>query len=172
VLLLTDPVDIFIVPSINEYDKKPLKSIDKADIDLKEDDKFKEESLNENLAKSLISVFKETLGDKVEDIIESKRLVDSPATLVSGKEALDSSMEKMMKMMNKEFTGSKKILEINTRHPLIKNLSKINLANSKDPLLRSCILQLYEGALLINNDLESPTDFMKRMTEIMEKATK
>jgi molecular chaperone HtpG len=171
VLLLTDPMDIFIIPSITEYDKKPLKSIEKADLDLKEDKKFKEESLNENLSKSLISVFKETLGDKVEDVIESKRLVDSPATLVSGKEGLDSSMERMMKYMNKEYTGSKKILEINTRHPLIKNLSRINMADSKDNLLRNCILQLYEGALLINENLESPTDFVKRMNDIMLKAT-
>lgn len=171
VLLLTDPMDIFIIPSITEYDKKPLKSIEKADLDLKEDKKFKEESLNENLSKSLISVFKETLGDKVEDVIESKRLVDSPATLVSGKEGLDSSMERMMKYMNKEYTGSKKILEINTRHPLIKNLSRINMADSKDNLLRNCILQLYEGALLINENLESPTDFVKRMSDIMLTAT-
>ena len=172
VLLLTDPVDIFIVPSITEYDKKPLKSIDKADIDLKVDEETKKEALNENLSKSLIGIFKEVLGDKVEDVIESKRLVDSPATLVSGKEGMDSSMEKMMKMMDKDFTGSKKILEINTKHPLIKNLSKLNLADDKDPLLRSCILQIYDGALLINDTLEKPTDFVKRMTEIMEKATK
>ncbi|MEJ2535694.1 MAG: molecular chaperone HtpG [Calditrichia bacterium] len=172
VLLLTDPVDIFIVPSITEYDKKPLKSIDKADIDLKVDEETKKEALNENLSKSLIGIFKEVLGDKVENVIESKRLVDSPATLVSGKEGMDSSMEKMMKMMDKDFTGSKKILEINTKHPLIKNLSKLNLADDKDPLLRSCILQIYDGALLINDTLEKPTDFVKRMTEIMEKATK
>ncbi len=172
VLLLTDPVDIFIVPSITEYDKKPLKSIDKADIDLKVDEETKKEALNENLSKSLMGIFKEVLGDKVEDVIESKRLVDSPATLVSGKEGMDSSMEKMMKMMDKDFTGSKKILEINTKHPLIKNLSKLNLADDKDPLLRSCILQIYDGALLINDTLEKPTDFVKRMTEIMEKATK
>lgn len=171
VLLLSDPVDIFIIPSITEYDKKALKSIEKADLDLKEDEKVKEDVLSENLSQSLISVFKEILGDKIEDVIESKRLVDSPATLVSGKEALDSSVEKMMKYMNKDFTGSKKILEINTKHPLIKNLSRINMADSKDPLLRNCILQLYESSLLINENLESPTDFVKRMTEIMLKAT-
>lgn len=171
VLLLTDPVDIFIVPSITEYDKKPLKSIDKADLDLKEDEQDKKEALNENLSNSLIAVFKEVLGNKIEDVIESKRLVDSPATLVSGKASMDSSMERMMKMMNKDFTASKKILEINTKHPLIKNLSKLNMGNSKDPLLRSCITQLYEGALLINESLESPNEFVKRMTEIMEKAT-
>ncbi|UCF63619.1 MAG: molecular chaperone HtpG [bacterium] len=171
VLLLTDPVDIFIIPSIPEYDKKPLKSIEKADIDMDVDDKNREEALNENLSKSLIDVFKETLGDKVEDVIESKRLVDSPATLVSGKEALDSSMERMMKYMDKDFTGSKKILEINTRHPLIKNLSRINMVDSKSTILRDCIVQLYEGIQVLNQNLESPGEFIKRMTEIMVKAT-
>ncbi len=171
VLLLSDPVDIFIVPSIMEYDKKPLTSIEKADIDLPEDKQKGEEALNENLSYSLIGVFKEVLKEKVEDVIESKRLVDSPATLVTGKQAMDSSMEKMMKMMNKDYTTSKKILEINTRHPLIRNLSKLNLADSKDPVLRNCILQIFEAGLLMNNDLESPNDFISRMTELMIKAT-
>jgi len=171
VLLLTDPVDIFIIPSIPEYDKKPLKSIEKADIDMDMDVKNREEALSENLSKSLIDVFKETLGDKVEDVIESKRLVDSPATLVSGKEALDSSMERMMKYMDKDFTGSKKILEINTRHPLIKNLSRINMVDNKSTILRNCIVQLYEGIQVLNQNLESPGEFIKRMTEIMVKAT-
>ncbi|HDL18636.1 MAG TPA: molecular chaperone HtpG [Bacteroidetes bacterium] len=171
VLLLTEPVDVFVVPSIFEYEKKKLVSIDKADINLKEDEKAKEEALNENLKKSLLEVFKETLGDKVEDVIESKRLVDSPATLVSGKEAMDKQMEKMMKAMNQDFTGSKKILEINTSHKLIKNLSRLNIGDGKDPLLRQSILQIYEGALLIDGNLNSPTGFVSRMTEIMEKAT-
>ena len=172
VLLLSEPIDVFTVPSINEYDKKKLVSIDKADIDLKEDEKGKKEALNENLSKSLLSIFKETLGDRVEDVIESKRLVDSPATLVSGKEGMDKQMEKMMKAMNKDFAGSKKILEINTSHQLIKNLSKLNLADSKDTLFRECILQIYDGAVLIDGNLDSPTDYVKRMAEIMEKATK
>lgn len=172
VLLLSDPVDAFIMPSINEYDKKPVKSIDKADIDLKKDKDEKEEALNENLAKSLLGVFKETLGDKVEDVVESRRLVDSPATLVIGKEGMDAQMEKMMKMLQKDFTGSRRILEINLSHPLIKNLSRLNLAGSSDPLLRQSILQIYEGALLLEDALPSPIDFVKRMTVIMTEATK
>lgn len=179
VLLLTDPVDVFIVPGIGEYDKKPLKSIEKADIDLKKDETEQREALSENLAKSLIQVFKETLGDKVEDVIESKRLVDSPATLVIGKEGMDAQMEKMLKMFQsrgeglaKDFPGSKRILEINTAHPLIKNLSRLNMGSATDPLLRQCILQLYEGLLLLNDDLPSPTDFINRMNEIMVAATK
>lgn len=172
VLLLSDPMDVFIVPSLDEYDKKLLKSIEKADLDLKETKDEKKETLNEDLAISLLSVFKETLGDKVEDVIESKRLVDSAATLVVGKDGLDPQMEKMMKMMNKDYTGSKKILEINTSHPLIKNLSRLNMASSTDPLLRNCILQLYDGAALVEGNLASPTEYVSRMTEIMADATK
>ncbi|MFQ5583871.1 MAG: molecular chaperone HtpG [Calditrichia bacterium] len=172
VLLLTDPIDIFLVPQIGEYDKKPIKSIDKADIKLESDEESRKEALSENLSKSLISVFKEVLGDRVEDVIESKRLVESPVTLVVGKEGLDTQMEKMMKIMNKDYSGQKKILEINTGHPVIKNLATLNLKDSKDPVLRESILQLYEGALLLEGNLNSPTEFVRRMVDLMEKATK
>ncbi|KAA3660758.1 MAG: molecular chaperone HtpG [Calditrichaeota bacterium] len=172
VLLLSEPIDVFIVPGINEYDKKALKSIDKADLDLSSDEKDEKEELNEDLAKSLIDVIKETLGDKVEDVVASKRLVDSAVTLVSGKDGMDPQMEKMMKMMNQEFSGSKRILEVNMKHGVIKNLSRLNLASSTDPLLRKTILQLYESAELLEGNLESPNEFVARMTELLEQATK
>lgn len=172
VLLLTDPVDVFVVPSINEYDKKPLQSIDKADLDLAADEAGKPEALSGDLARSLLTIFKETLGDKVEDVIESKRLVNSPVTLVVGKDGMDTQMEKMMKLMDKTYSGSKRILEVNVSHPLIKNLSRRNLASPTDSVLRKSILQLYEGALLLEGNLSSPVDFIGRMTELLEEATK
>lgn len=174
VLLLTDPVDVFVVPSIHEYDKKPLQSIDKADLDLAatDTDAGTAEALSGDLSKSLLTVFKETLGGKVEDVIESKRLVNSAVTLVVGKNGMDTQMEKMMKLMDKNYGGSKKILEVNISHPLIKNLSRRNLASPTDPVLRKSILQLYEGALLLEGNLSSPVDFIGRMTELMEEATK
>jgi len=172
VLLLSDPFDVFVMPSIPEYDKKALKSIDKADLDLKEDKAADGEALSENLSKSLIDVFKETLGDKVEDVIASKRLVDSPVTLVVGKEGMDKQMEKMMKMMNKEYSGSKKILEVNLSHPLIKNLGAKIIGDDKSSVLRQSVLQLYEGALLLEGDLGNPNEFISRMTELMVEATK
>lgn len=169
VLLLTDPVDIFIFPAINEYEKKPVKSIDKADIDLKAEDKI--EKPGDNLSQSLISLFKETLKDKVEDVVASKRLVDSAVTLVSGKDGLDPQMEKMMKIMKQDYEKTKKIMEINLSHPLIRNLSKIYLSDTTNPILRKCIIQLYEGALLIEGELPVSGDFIKRMNELMEEAT-
>ncbi|HOO13875.1 MAG TPA: molecular chaperone HtpG [Candidatus Marinimicrobia bacterium] len=173
VLLLVDPIDIFIIPTIYEYEKKKFQSIEKADLKLEKKDKPAEgEALEENLLKSLITVFKETLGDKVEDVTVSSRLVDSPATLVVGKEGLEPQIEKFMKMMNQEVKPQKKILEINPAHPLIKNLSRLNLGNSHDPLLRQSILQIYESALLLDGNLENPTEFVARMVDILTTATK
>jgi molecular chaperone HtpG len=170
VLLLTDPVDIFIVPSIPAYDGKSVTSVEKADIELQSGNKI--ETPESNLHESLIKLFKETLGDKVEDVVKSKRLVESAVTLVAGKDGLDPQIIKMMRMMKQDVPLGKKILEINVEHPLIKNLARLYMADSRDSFLQKCIVQLYESALLINGDLPPATDFIKRMTEIMEKATK
>ena len=172
VLFFIDPADIFNIPQLHEYDEKPIKGIETADLDLKSDEESEADSLTEDESKSLISIFKETLGDKVEDVVESKRLVDSAATLVVGASGMDRQMERMMKMMNQEIPGSKKILEINPSHPLIKNLAQIHENKGDELLLKSCVLQVYEGALLIDGNMDSPTEFVARMTEIMEHATK
>ena len=172
VLFFIDPADIFNIPQLHDYDEKPIKGIETADLDLKSDEESKADSLTEDESKSLFSLFKETLGDKVEDVVESKRLVDSAATLVVGASGMDRQMERMMKMMNQDIPGSKKILEINPSHPLIKNLAHIHENNGDESLLKSCILQVYEGALLIDGNMDSPTEFVARMTEIMAHATR
>ena len=157
---------------MHDYDEKPIKGIETADLDLKSDEESKADSLTEEESKSLISLFKETLGDKVEDVVESKRLVDSAATLVVGASGMDRQMERMMKMMNQDIPGSKKILEINPSHPLIKNLAHIHDNKAGESILKSCVLQVHEGALLIDGNMDSPTEFVARMTEIMEHATR
>ena len=169
VLFFIDPVDLFNIPHLLEYDEKPLKSIEKADIDLKADEESQDETLTEDT--NLISVFKEILGDRVEDVVASKRLVDSAATLVVGADGMDAHMERMMKMMNQEFTGSKRILELNFSHPLIQNLTQLNENQGDEALIKNCILQLYEGALLVDGNTVDPPTFVARMTEIMERAT-
>ena len=170
VLFLTEPIDVFTVPSINEYEKKPIKSIDKADISLKPQDKIVKP--DDKLSESLMKLFKDELKGKVEDVVVSKRLVDSAVTLVSGKDALDPQFEKMMKMMHQDYKGeSKRIMEINIEHPLIKNLSKMYISDTNNPMIRKCIDQLYEGALFVDGELPASSDFIKRMTEIMTQAT-
>ena len=171
VLLLTNPSDIFSFPGIGKYEEKELKPIDKSNLDLFKEEE-KKETPDNKVSEGLIKIFKETLGDKVENVIESKRLVDSAVTLVAGEQGLDAQTERMMKMMNQGFTGSKKILEVNLEHPLVRNLSKLSLAGNQPEIIKQCIQQLYDGALLMESNLESPADYVKRMTAIMEEATK
>ena len=171
VLLLSDPVDVFVIPSIHEYDKKPLKSIEKADIDFSSQKKDAAESLAEDLLAPVLQLFRETLGEGIEDVIESHRLVSSPVTLVSGKNCLDSQMEKMMKMMQSDMPAGKKILEVNTSHPIIRNLSAMITADASNPLIKTAMKQLYEGALLLEGGLDSTAAFLSRMNELIEAAT-
>lgn len=169
VLFLIDPSDAFIIPSIPEYDGKKVKAIDKGDIDLK--DPEKEEEKDNKLSEALIDLFKETLKDRTEDVKVSKRLVDSAVTLVAQGDGTDKHTEHLMKMMGQEMPSSKRILEVNTDHAVIRNLSKRYIANDKDPMLTKCIVQLFESAQLIDDELTSKSDYVKRMMEIMEEAT-
>ncbi len=171
VLLLADPVDVFVMPALTEYDGKPFRSIEKADLDLPPDEDLQKEALEEAAVDALIARFKTTLGDRVEDVVASKRLVDSAATLVVGAQGLEAQMERVMKMMHRDFAGARKILEINPAHPLLKNLARLHEAGGHDTLLEQAIVQLYEGALLIDGNLPAPTDFVARMTALMVEAT-
>jgi molecular chaperone HtpG len=170
VIYLIDPVDVFTFPYITEYQGKTLKSVEKADLDIK--DEGKEENLKEEERKSLTEFIKEFLGDKVEDVIESKRLVDSAATLVVGNSGLDPQMEKMMAAMDKSYAGGKRILEVNMNHDLIKNLFTIYNSDKDSQLLKDSVSQLFEGCLLMEGILSKPSDYVRRMTEILVTATK
>ena len=172
VIFLADPVDAFVIPYVFEYNKTPLVSIDKADIDKNEEEADKETQENQNDLTQLIEIFKNKLGDKVEDIRISKRLVDSPVTLVPGNSGIDAQTEKMMQMMDKDFKPSKKVLEINPSHELILNLDRLKDNNPDDEKLELSILQLFDGANLLYGNVESPAEFVNRMFKLMSDATK
>lgn len=175
VLFFVDSVDMFLLPFLTQYDKKNLKDARKSDIELpKATDKEKEPPLDSKLTGSLLGEFKSVLKEKVEDVVESKRLVDSPVTLVKTKDGMDPQLEKLMKAMKQEVPQAKMIMEVNMNHPLVRNLSRIYLGDSASPLLRKCILTLYDGALLVNGDMDPAGvgDFVKRMGEILEESTR
>lgn len=170
VLLLTDPSDYITLPYIPNYNGKPIKSIEKHDLNIKIEN-TQIDGLSEEAINSILKLFKETLADKIEDVVPSKRLVDSPVTLVSSLDGFDSQMEKLFKQFDKNFVGSKKILEINTSHPLIKNLWKLYISNKNPELISNIINHLYEGILIIEGQLENPTDYINRTNEILLKLT-
>ncbi|MBP3191719.1 molecular chaperone HtpG [Natronogracilivirga saccharolytica] len=171
VLLLADPVDAFVVPGIGTYNEKPLKSIEKADLDIEEDETDQKEKVSGDALEQLIRIFKDEAGDQVEDVVASRRLVESPVTLTVGKEGMDSHVEKMMKMMDQQTGPSRRVLEINPSHPVIRNLSNLNQSGKSEPV-RLMARQLYDGARLMQGELESPGEFVKRMNSVLELASK
>lgn len=171
VLLLTDPVDAFLIPGIPTYADHPLQSVEKADLKLQRDPEEEEEGgLSEHEAEKIVERIKSVLGDRVEDVRISQRLVDSAATLVTGSAGMDTQMERMMMMMDASFEGGKKVLEINIAHPLIRNLS--SLRGTDDTLVEQAVLQLFEGTLLAEGSLKEPQDFVARMLDLLVVATK
>lgn len=172
VLYLFEEIDDFIMPSIMTYKEKNIVGIDKADLKLKEDAKNDEsEALSETAKESIVKCFKDILGDKVSDVIESKRLVDSACTLVSPKDAMNANMERMMKMMDQNFQGGKRVMEVNLSNPLVKNLASLYEKSPQDEMIADCVTQLYEGASLLEGALENPATMVPRGTKFMEKAT-
>lgn len=171
VLLLDENIDDFIMPIINSYRKKDIKSIEKADLDIADKKVITPEGVDGSTRVGFMDKVKEILGDRVKDVAESKRLVESPCTLVIPADAMNTHMEKMMKMMDSNFAASKKIMEINLNNPIVLNLIKIFKANANDINLADGVMALYDGALLLDGNLKDVTSFMKRVHQFMEKAT-
>lgn len=168
VLLLAEPADIIALTSLPSFETKSIVSIDKADLKIEADPA---NALPEPVAQSLMNVMKQILGERVEDIVPSKRLVESPVSLVAGAMSMDAQTERLMKIIDKNYTGGKRKMEVNTAHVLIKNLSSKLVSDPDGTTLRPYIEQLYEGALLMEGNLSSPAEYVKRMTEIMTQAT-
>ncbi len=171
VLLLDETIDDFIVPNIGTYKEKELKSIDKADLELKESKIVTPDGTDTKTKLSFLDKVKEILGDKVKDVQESKRLVDSPCSLVVAADGMNAHMERMMKMMDQNFSGVKKIFEINLANPIVANLLRLFQANENDLNLREGVTALFEGALLQEGSLVDPMEFVKKFHGYMEKAT-
>lgn len=158
VLYLLDPIDLFTIPYIFEYDGKRIISVEKAEITIPDS----ENQAGDDIKNDVIQYFKKILKDKVEDVVPSKRLVKSVASLVVGENAIDPQMEKMMKLMDKDYTASKRILEVNTNHNLLKNLAELIKNKSNSELIEDIILQIYDVALLSDGQNINTSEFSAR----------
>ncbi|MCY4673168.1 MAG: molecular chaperone HtpG [Bacteroidetes bacterium] len=169
VLLLPDPVDTLTLPNMADFEGKSFKSITGTDLDLGDDSE--EVSLPDDDTDTLLKLFRVQLGERVQDVAASKRLVDSAATLVTTEDGMDPQMERMMKSMNPDYEGTKKVLEVNVEHPLMKNILALKSGENQNDLVEEAIEQVYEGALLMDGNLSEPSAFIARMTRILVDAT-
>ena len=173
VLFMTDQIDDFMIADLREYDGKTLKNISQGDIDEINDSDISapESSLSKEEKNDIIAFFEKQLKDRVSGVSDSKRLVDSPCSLVTPKDGMTAQMEKMMKMMDQKFQGEKRNMEVNMSHPIIQNLSEILQKDKKHPFLEDSVEQLYENSMLVEGLLEDPVQVLSRFQKFMESAS-
>ncbi len=117
----------------------------------------------------LLTLFREVLGDQVEEVRATDRLTNSLARLVDAKGSLGQEMQRVYKMMDKEYQIPKKILEINPSHNILNQLSELK---DDDPLKHLIIEQIFESTLLIEGLHPDPASMIPRIQQLMELSLK
>ena len=169
VLFMTDPIDDWVMQSMFQYQKKNFKSIAKGDFEV-EGAAETLKAAQEKFAK-LVEFLKNVLGDKVSEVRFSARLTDSPCCLITEGNALSPHLERLFKAMHQEVPESKRILELNPKHPLIEGLFDIYLKNDKAPELNAYAKVLFDQALLTEGSpLPDPAAFAKSVTDLLLKS--
>jgi molecular chaperone HtpG len=177
VLYLTDPIDEFALTSLGTYQGKELTSIDSADLDLPEstttsaaDIKTEDSPAKESGFNRVLELFRTALGNRVSEVRESKRLTDSPCCLVNAEGGMSTQMQRLLKMANKDFHESARILEINPSAALVRRLCRLSANNQHDDFIKSCALQLWTNAMILDGLTPEPEDMVARIQNFMAEA--
>lgn len=160
VLYCYDPIDEFALPGLFEYQKAPIVSADTLDpakldkIPFKENVDLEKTTKDKKQLDKLARRIKDILGERVEDVKLSSRLVNSPAVLVG--QGMSSQMEKMMHLYSPDAKPKAKIMEINQQHPLILGMFKIYKKDPQDALLSIAAENLFYSAALMDGSISDP----------------
>jgi len=169
VLLLTDPMDSFMLMGLHKYKDYELKNVSAADVDTSE--KPKEQPEAEKIPdadfNTLIEQFKKILGERVTDVRASNRLYQSVARLADADDSVNPELQRVYRFLGKEYEIPKKALELNPSHAVLKNLLKLE----PDSELQNIIIeQIYDSALLVEGLHPDPSSMASRVQQIIEAA--
>merc|ERR1711904_505472 len=176
VLFMVDPIDEYAVQQLKEYDGKKLICCTKEGLQLdeSEDEKKKKEEIKAQF-EPLCRLMKDILGDKVEKVIVSDRIVDSPCCLVTGEYGWSANMERIMKAQAlrdntmSSYMSSKKTLELNPDNSIVKELRKRSEADKSDMTVKDLSLLLFETSLLTSGfSLDEPNTFGGRIHRMIK----
>ncbi len=157
VLLMTDPIDEWVIRDLHEFEKKTFRSAEKGDLDLEKTDDKKKEDYG-----SLFEFLKSTLGEKVKDVKLSTHLKNSAACLAGDTYDMSAYMEKILKAGGQDVPQTKRVLELNMDHPLLVKVKGIFEASKEDAALKDYALFLYDLAVVSEGGkLDDPARFNK-----------
>jgi len=176
VLFMCDPIDEYAVQQMKEYDGKKLVSCSKEGLALEEsEDEKKEKEEIKAQFESLCRVMKDILGDKVEKVLVSDRIVDSPCVLVTGEYGWSANMERIMKAQAlrdssmSNYMASKKTMEINPSNAIMSELRKRADADKSDKTVKDLVLLLFETSMLTSGfTLDEPNTFGGRIHRMIK----
>merc|ERR1712078_210407 len=175
VLYMVDPIDEYAVQQLKEFDGKKLKSTTKEGLEIDdEDEKKKIEELKAEF-EPLTKLMKEVLGDKVEKVLISSRMADSPCVLTTSEYGWSANMERIMKaqaLRDNSMTSymvSKKTMEVNPKHSIMTELKKKATADKSDKTVKDLIWLLFDTSLLTSGfNLDEPTQFAGRIHRMIK----
>jgi molecular chaperone HtpG len=175
VLFWHDPLDIFLAPMMDQYRDKRFRNVADADLELPPMDKAAEETPEEPQVPEpdfnrFVGRCVTTLGKRVSEVRASRVLKDNPVRLVSS-DGQEADMQRIYRMMGRDYEVPRQILEVNRHHPLIAGLSALISGRPDSPLIELAIEQLYAGALMQEGLHPNPSEMLPRMLTIMQVAT-
>merc|ERR1712127_756569 len=176
VIYMVDPIDEYCVQQLKEYEGKKLISATKEGLKFDEDDDEKKAFEDaKKKTEGLCKLFKEVLDDKVEKVIISNRLADSPCCLVTGEYGWSANMERIMKAQalrdssQSAYMSSKKTMEINPTNSIITALREKADADQSDKTVKDLIWLMYDTALLTSGfSLDEPATFASRINRLVK----
>lgn len=182
VLLMVDPVDGFVLGNLRTFDGTPLRNVDDPTLELPPLDEGdtpapESEPTPEGDFAALIARAKQVLGERVEDVVESKRLTDSPVRLATTDAHSGHEMDRLRRLLQRDesYEVPKRRLELNRAHSLVRDLAALAThagSEEGDALLDASIEQLYESALLLEGLHPNPANMVPRIQQLLAWATK
>lgn len=168
VILLTDPVDDWLTQHMPTYREKPLRAIDRGEVDLESDEQKSEREKLQEDHKGLLAALEIALEDEVESVRFSSRLTDSAAVLVDSENAPGQHMERFLKQSGRDVPQRKRVLELNGDHELLQRLQGLYDQDAASDTLREHAELLYGQALLTEGSpLPDPKRFAELLTQLM-----